>query len=102
MNNTIELATARRPKQIALNTAVGTRDLCAWQPVPGIVWIQTLDAGFARALSQRKDGRLVAYGVAGGLLRTYEFAQPLSWALALMARYTAGETPTNGAKNHAV
>ena len=86
---------------IPLNTAVGDRDLCAWQPVRGIVWVQTRNPNHARRLSQREDGKLVAWGVAGGYLKTYEFARSITWAIDLMARYTAAEKATNEALGHA-
>ena len=82
---------------IPLNTAVGDRDLCAWQPVRGIVWVQTRNSKHARRLAQRDDGKLVAWGLAGGYLKTYEFAQSITWAIDLMARYTAVETTANEA-----
>lgn len=87
---------------IPLNTAVGDRELCAWQPVRGIVWVQTRDPNHARRLARRKDGRLVVRGVAGGFLRTFEFKRSLSWAIGLMKRYTAGEVVTNGALGRAI
>ena len=87
---------------ISLNNAVGDRELCAWQPVRGIVWVQTRDPQHARRLAKRKDGRLVATGVAGGFLRTYELARSLSWATRLMSRYTANETTASAAMKHAI
>jgi hypothetical protein len=84
------------------NTAVGDRDLCAWQPERGIVWVQTRDPQHARRLDKRKDGRLVTAGVAGGFLRTYEFAHSLAWAVRLVARYTAREKAANGASGDAI
>ena len=89
-------------KRILLNTAVGNRDLCAWQPVHGVVWVQTRNPNHARRLAQRKDGKLVAWGVAGGYLKTYEFAQSITWAIELMARYTAAEKATNTALERAI
>jgi hypothetical protein len=80
---------------IPLNTAVGGRDLCAWSPVQGVVWIQTRHPLHGRRLSQRKDGRLVVRGVAGGYLMTYEFLNRMGWAIDLMERYQADLTPTN-------
>jgi len=81
--------------KIPQNTAVGDRDLCAWQPVPGIVWIQTRNPGHARRLAKRGDGRLVVRGVGGGYLMTYEFANRLGWAIELMERYVLDLTPPN-------
>ena len=80
----------------SLNTTIGDRLLCAWQPVPGVCWVQTRSPQFARKLSQRSDSRLVTYGVAGGYLRTFGFKHGLAWARRLIARYqTKNETPTN-------
>jgi hypothetical protein len=87
---------------ITLNTPVGDRDLCAWQPVSGVTWVQTRDPERARGLTRRRDGRLVVRGVAGGFLRTFEFKQPLSWAIKLMARYTASEKVTNEGLSRAI
>lgn len=84
------------------NTVVGNHNLCAWQPVRGIVWVQTRDPQHARRLAKRKDGRLVVRGVAGGFLRTYEFAHSLAWAVRLMRRYTAAETTANEALADAI
>lgn len=78
-----------------INSIVGKRDLCAWQPVPGITWVQTRSAKHASRLARRQDGRLVARGVAGGYLRTFEFRKSLTWARRLMTRYTSAETGTN-------
>ena len=88
--------------KVGLNTAVGDRDLCAWQPVKGVVWVQTRHPEHARQLARRRDGRLVAYGVAGGFLKTFEFARPLSWAVGLMSRYMANEKVTNAALGGAI
>lgn len=82
-----------------LNTVIGSRELCVWQPASGITWIQTRSAQFARKLSQRGDSRLIVRGVAGGYLRTFELHHSLAWACRLIARYTAAETLTNEPKN---
>ena len=79
----------------ALNEVTGDRWLCAWPVAPGAVWVQTRLPQLARKLSQRGDSRLVALGVAGGYLRTFEFKHGLAWARRLIARYTtANETAT--------
>jgi hypothetical protein len=83
----------------ALNTAIGAAELCAWQPVRGVTCVQTRSPQFARKLSQRRDSRLVAYGVSGGYLRTFEFRHPLAWARRLIARYTRNGMATNGRVN---
>jgi hypothetical protein len=86
---------------IPLNTAVGDRDLCAWQPVKGVTWIQTRTPEHARRLARIKEARQVATGVAGGFLRTFEFHRSLTWAVRLMARYQSDEMVTNEALNRA-
>ena len=88
--------------RIPLNTSVGNRDLCAWQPARGVVWVQTRNPQHARRLAQREDGRLVAWGVVGGYLKTFEFARTITWAIDLMARYTAAEKATNEALGRAI
>jgi hypothetical protein len=75
--------------------AIGNLELSAWLVAPGVTWIQTRSPQFARKLSQRSDFRLVAHGVAGGYLRTFEFQRGLAWARRLIARYTKNETATN-------
>jgi hypothetical protein len=82
----------------ALGDVIGTRELSAWQTAPGVTWIQTRSPEYARKLARRSDARLVAVGVDGGFLRTFIFAHSLTWARKLLARYTAGETVTNGRK----
>jgi hypothetical protein len=82
--------------------AVGGQELCAWQPVRGVVWVQTREAKHARRMAQREDGRLVVRGVAGGYLKTFEFRRSLAWAGRLIKRYMAGETATNAALGRAV
>jgi len=77
---------------------IGTRELSAWQVASGVVWVQTRSPQFARKLLQRSDSRLVACGVAGGYLRTFEFLHGLAWAGRLIARYTKNETATNAGK----
>jgi len=74
---------------------IGDRDLSAWLVARGVTWIQTRSPQFARKLTQRSDSRLVAQGVAGGYLRTFEFQRGLAWARRLIARYTKKETATN-------
>jgi hypothetical protein len=83
----------------ALNVAIGCRELSAWQTAPCVTWVQTRSPQFARKLSQRSDSSLVAYGVAGGYLRTFQFHHGLAWARRLISRYTQNETPTNARIN---
>jgi hypothetical protein len=66
---------------------IGTSDVCAWKTVPGVIWVQTRDWQIARDLARRKRARLVVRGVAGGFLRTYEFAgRDLAWARSLVSK----------------
>ena len=53
-------------------------------------------------MAKRSDGRLVAYGVAGGYLKTFEFQLSLAWAVRLMKRYTAAEVTANEALGRAI
>ena len=89
-------------KRASLNATIGNRELCAWQPVRGIVWVQTRNPNHARRMAKRSDGRLVACGVAGGYLKTFEFQRSLAWAIRLMKRYTAAEATANEASDDAV
>lgn len=77
---------------------IGDRWLSAWLVAPGVVWVQTRLPQFARKLSQRSDSRLVARGVAGGYLRTYEIPHGLTWAGRLIGRYAKNGMPTNAGK----
>ncbi len=85
-----------------LNTAIGGHELGAWQSERGMVWVQTREPRHGRRLGQRNDGRLVARGVAGGYLKTFEFRRPLAWAVRLMKRYMADGKATNDGLNRAV
>ena len=95
-------AARRRPVE-PLNSPVGDRNLCAWQPDRGITWVQTRSPHHARRLARRSDGRRVAIGVNGGYLRTFEFQHSLTWAIRLMARYAVSrQTSPNAARTSAV
>lgn len=61
----------------------------------GVVWIQSRSPEYARKLSQIKRGKVVARGVAGGYLRTFEFKRGIAWAKDLINRYTSNLMPTN-------
>ena len=52
-------------------------------------------------MAKRSDGKLVAWGVAGGYLKTFEFQQSMAWAIRLLNRYTSAETTANEALGHA-
>lgn len=73
---------------------IGDRSLCAWLVVPGACWIQTRDPKHARRLAQRGDTRLVARGVAGGFLRTFEVKRGLSWARRFIVRHASNDVAT--------
>lgn len=77
------------------NKTIGDTSLSAWLVAPGVCWVQTRSPLVARKLSQRADSKLVARGVAGGYLRTFEFRHGLAWAGRLIARYTQKDEPTN-------
>jgi len=85
-----------------LNEAIGGHELCAWQPVRGVVWVQTRNPKHARRMAQRGDSRLVVRGVAGGYLKTFEFRGALAWAARLMKRYLTDKTATNEGLGRAI
>lgn len=85
---------------LPLNTVIGTHDLCAWQPRPGVCWVQARSAQHVRRLAKRRDGRLVATGVSGGYLRIYEFRHSPGWAARLIGRYTRSQPSAGGAEIH--
>lgn len=76
-----------------LNHTIGDRTLCAWLVAKGVCWVQTRDPIYYDRLRQRKDSRLVARGVLGGYLRTFEVLKPLRRVVALLRRYTRPENP---------
>jgi hypothetical protein len=84
-----------RAARVERGAVIGTRDLCAWQTVPGFVWVQSRSPKFAAKLARRADSICVARGVAGCYLRTFCFRHSLTWARKLIARYTASETRAN-------
>jgi hypothetical protein len=92
---------SRSNRHLPLNSVIGTDQLCAWQPVTHITWVQTRSPQFARKLLQRQDARLVMRGVVGGYLRTFEFWHGLAWAQRLVGRYTRNRKATNARKIHA-
>jgi hypothetical protein len=96
------LTERRAASQQPPNTTIGDHDLCAWQPVRGVTWVQTRNPKHANRLARRSDSRQVMVGVAGGYLRTFEFRHSLGWAVRLMNRYTANVTRTGAASNLAI
>ena len=102
-NNPDQLKAARakslQTQRIPLNTAIGDRWLSAWEVVQGVVWVQSRRPAFTDNLAKRQDGRLVATGVAGGYLRTYEFPHSIAWAQKLIKRYTSNFEPAKPKEN---
>jgi hypothetical protein len=83
----------------ATNISIGTRELEAWQPTPGVTWVQTRLPEHANRLAKRSDARLVVRGMAGEFLKTFEFRHPLSWAEQLIRRYTCRNHTANAGQN---
>lgn len=83
---------------MSLDTTIGNDALCAWQPSPGVTWVQTRSPQFACKLARRQDSRLVMRGVSGGYLRTFEFRHSLTWAQRLIRRYSLALRVTNEPK----
>jgi len=88
--------------KVEFGDAIGDVALSAWQVAPGVTWVQTRNPAYARKLAKRSDARLVARGVAGGYLRTFEFIHPLSWAERLIARYTSAPMSANAGKDDGI
>lgn len=62
-------------------------------PCPAFVWVQTRNPRHAGRLAKRSDSKLVACGMAGGYLKTFEFTgKTLAWARRLIGRYKASQT----------
>ena len=102
MNTDVEARREKGGRMTTLNTVIGDRALNAWQPVRGVVWIQTRNPDHARRMAKRCDGRRVVYGVAGGYLKTFEFRRSLAWAVRLIKRYTAAGVTANAALGGAI
>jgi hypothetical protein len=52
-----------RPLEKA-NSTYGPPELCAWQVVPGVFWIQTTDPQFSRKLEKCEDARAASKSLA--------------------------------------
>jgi hypothetical protein len=50
----------------------GPPELCAWQVVPGVFWIQTTEPQFSRKLEKREDARRVEISGVNHFRRTFE------------------------------
>lgn len=81
----------------ASEETIGDAELSAWRVAPGACWVQTRSPRHARRLAQRQDSRLVAWGVAGSYLRTFELHHSLAWARRLVCRYTENGKATGAA-----
>jgi hypothetical protein len=60
-----------RPLEKA-NSTYGPPELCAWQVVPGVFWIQTTDPQFSRKLEKCEDARRVEVTGVNFFRRTFE------------------------------
>src|SRR5437773_437640 len=78
------------------NETIGGPELCAWQPVANVVWVQTRDPKHAAKLCKRADSREVARSPFKDHLRTFEFiGKELAWAKRLIGRCTGDLTAPN-------
>ena len=55
-----------------VNATYGPPELCAWQVVPGVFWIQTTEPQFSRKLEKREDARRVEISGVNHFRRTFE------------------------------
>ena len=66
----------RSPAKFARNRfqsdTYGPAELCAWQVVPGVFWIQTTEPQFSRKLEKREDARRVQISGVNHFRRTFE------------------------------
>jgi hypothetical protein len=66
----------RSPAKFARNRSqsdtYGPAELCAWQVVPGVFWIQTTEPQFSRKLEKREDARRVEMSGVNHFRRTFE------------------------------
>jgi hypothetical protein len=69
----LENANARRhPVGNTVSATYGAPELCAWQVVPGVFWIQTTEPRFSRRLEKRGDARRVEISGVNHFRRTFE------------------------------
>lgn len=80
-------ASAASKRLRAAHATVGDRICSAWLVARGVCWVQTREPRLAGILAQRSDANLVAYGVRGGYLKTFEVTKSLAWAERWMARH---------------
>jgi hypothetical protein len=55
-----------------VNATYGPAELCAWQVVPGLFWLQTTEPEFSRKLEKREDARRVENSGVNHFRRTFE------------------------------
>ena len=55
-----------------VNATYGPPELCVWQVVPGVFWIQTTEPQFSRKLEKREDARRVEISGVNHFRRTFE------------------------------
>src|SRR4051812_24181139 len=73
--------------QAPLKTPLLLPAAIAWKVCPGVIWVQVHKPKLAKNISRRKDCRLVARGILGRYLRTYEFeGKEMAWAESLVRR----------------
>jgi hypothetical protein len=65
----------------------GPPELCGWQVEPGLFWIQTRDANYARKLHRRKDTRKVQICGYNCFQETYEMVGTWRKVKRLISRY---------------
>jgi hypothetical protein len=64
--------TSSRKKTHSSADTYGPPQLCAWQVVPGVFWIQTTEPQFSRKLEKRQDARRVELSGVNHFRRTFE------------------------------
>src|SRR6266487_6418163 len=67
----LSLPSSRKKTRSSAHT-YGPPQLCAWQVVPGVFWIQTTEPQFSRKLEKRQDARRVEISGVNHFRRTFE------------------------------
>jgi hypothetical protein len=67
----LSLTSSRKKTRSSADT-YGPPQLCAWQVVPGVFWIQTTEPQFSRKLEKRQDARRVEISGVNHFRRTFE------------------------------
>ena len=67
----LSLPSSRKKTHSSADT-YGPPQLCAWQVVPGVFWIQTTEPQFSRKLEKREDARRVEINGVNHFRRTFE------------------------------